>query len=202
MTRFVIFLFSILTCVAFGQDSNTIIPPSNPKDIRPLGGMYYDLSSVRLALTHSIGGRGGIVINKKWIVGGSAQANLALGYNFIYLGLPAKIYTGQGGVWFGRFLFPDKAWNLALSNTLSGGVFGSEVRLSEPDQPLRTADAYNTEFFQWSPQLDVFVKVRPQIKLSATIGYRFTLGMKYNPVVNNSQMNSVFTQVGFTFGEF
>ena len=199
MTRILIIFICFLTTLSFGQYS---AQNKADRDIKAFGGMYYDLSSVRQILTHGIGGRGAVVVNKKWIVGGFAQANLALNFDYKYLGVPARIYTGQGGLWLGRFLFVDKAWNVAASATFSGGGFGSEVRISAPNEPLRTADAYSTEFFQCAPQMDVFVKITPQIKLSATLGYRFTLGMKYNPVVNNTQMNSVFTQVGFVIGRF
>lgn len=198
MTKFLIIVFSFFASLSFAQDTEQ----AEPSAFEPFGGMYYDLSSVRENIMHGIGGRGAVLLDEKWIVGGFAQANLALGFNYKYLGLPARVYTGQGGLWLGRFLFVDKAWNLALSSTFSGGAFGSEVRLSESDQPLRTSDAYNTDFFQFAPQADIFVKIAPKVRVSATIGYRFTLGMKFNPVVNNIQMNSPFTQVGVVIGNF
>ncbi len=196
------FILLVSAVFAFGQDSNQVQSSASKSEKSVIIGMYYDLSSVGQIPMHNIGGRSAVVLNDRWLFGGFAQGNLALNFDYKYLGLPARIYTGQGGLWFGRFILPEKQLNLALSAWFGGGVFGSEVRLSKEGEELRTADAYNTEFFQCAPQVDVFVKILPYVKLSANLGYRFTLGMKYNPVVNNAQMNSVFTQVGFTLGPF
>lgn len=196
------FILLVFAEVAISQDSNQVQSATSKAKKSVIIGMYYDLSSVRQIPMHNIGGRSAVIVDDKWFLGGFAQGNLALNFDYKYIGLPARIYTGQGGLWFGRFILPEKKLNLALSAWFSGGAFGSEVRLSKEGEELRTADAYNTEFFQCGPQVDVFVKVLPFVKLSASLGYRFTLGMKYNPIVNNAQMNSVFAQVGFTLGPF
>ncbi len=167
-----------------------------------IGGMYFDLSNPKQELCYSIGGRGAVVIERKWIIGGFAQGNIAHGFNYTYTGLPTRIYIGQGGLWLGRFLFPEKKLNLALNSTFSWGDFGSEVRISDEGETLRTIDGYNSDYYQIAPAADVFVKLTPFLRLSASIGYRFTFGMKYNPIINNQQMNSLFTQVGFTLGKF
>ncbi len=190
--------------VTNGLSQDTIfskISNGTPK-VGVIGGMYFDLSSPKQKLSYSIGGRGAAVIDQKWIVGGFAQGNIAHNFNYTYIGLPARIYTGQGGLWLGRFLFPLKKLNLALSSTFSWGDFGSELRISNEGEELRIIDGYNSDFYQCSPEADFFVKLAPFLRLSASIGYRFTLGMKYNPIINNQQMNSLFTQVGFTLGKF
>ena len=184
------------------QDTIFSKKSSDTPKVGVIGGMYFDLSSPKQELCYSIGGRGAAVIDQKWIVGGFAQANITHGFNYTYIGLPTRIYTGQGGLWLGRFLFPLNKLNLALSSTFSWGDFGSELRVSNEGEELRTIDGYNSDFYQCAPAADVFVKLAPFLRLSASIGYRITFGMRYNPIINNQQMNSLFTQVGFTLGKF
>lgn len=184
------------------QDTTFAKTSSRSANLNVIGGMYFDISNPKQELCYSIGGRGAAVIDQKWIVGGFAQANIAHGFNYTYTGLPTRIYIGQGGLWLGRFLFPEKKLNLALSSTFSWGDFGSELRISNEGEALRTIDGYNSDYYQIAPAADVFVKLAPFLRLSASIGYRFTFGMKYNPIINNQQMNSLFTQVGFTLGKF
>ena len=187
---------------AIGQDTIFSRRSTVLSKIGIIGGMYFDLSSPKQELCYSICVRGAAVIDHKWIIGGFAQANIADRFAYQYIGLPARIYLGQGGLWAGRFIFPEKKLNLALSTSISGGGFGSELKVSGEEEDVQTIDAYSTEFFQCSPQADVFVKLFPKINLSASIGYRLTLGMKYNPIINNQQMNSLFAQVGFIIGSF
>jgi len=196
-------LLALLSVInAFGQDTSFFKSHSADPKIGVIGGMYFDLSSPKQELCYSIGGRGAAVIDQRWIVGGFAQGNIASSFNYTYIGLPARIYLGQGGLWLGRFIFPDKKLNLALSSTFSWGAFDSELRISHEGEALRTIDGYNSDYYQIAPEADVFVKLAPFLRLSASIGYRFTFGMKYNPIINNQQMNSLFTQVGFTLGKF
>lgn len=186
--------------VTFGFSQGTFVSKKssvNPK-LGVMGGMYFDLSSPKQELCYSIGGRGAAVIDQRWIVGGFAQGNIAHSFNYTYIGLPTRIYTGQGGLWLGRFLFPEKKLNLALSSTFSWGAFGSELRISNEGEPLRTIDGYNSDYYQIAPAADVFVKLAPFLRLSASIGYRFTFGMRYNPIINNTQMNSLYSSIGFS----
>ena len=117
------FILLVSAVFAFGQDSNQVQSSASKSEKSVIIGMYYDLSSVGQIPMHNIGGRSAVVLNDRWLFGGFAQGNLALNFDYKYLGLPARIYTGQGGLWFGRFILPEKQLNLALSAWFGGGVF-------------------------------------------------------------------------------
>ena len=189
-------LFIPLSFSAFAQtenDSDEINTLFN-EDVSfgGFGGYMLDYSTVGGELLFMNGGGGGVLLNRKFFLGGFglSSANTV----DIDFGEYNRMNFGYGGLWLGYLFFPEKAVHLGIDSKFGwggvtyreSGIFGS-----------RNTDG----IYVVNPSAFVAMNVTKWFKIQAGGGYRLVQGAN-DRYFNNEQLSGINMNLSFQFGWF
>ncbi|MFO8023276.1 MAG: hypothetical protein R6U65_12465 [Perlabentimonas sp.] len=150
-----------------------------------------------------VGGRGGVVFNSAFVVGGggygivnSPAFNNINGNDVVYL------EGGYGGMFFEYILMPNKVVHLSFPVIIgAGGLLYSDVPVSSSGANFEDRIIDNSAFFVFEPGVEVELNVVKFMRVAAGVSYRYANGLNLVDTPGNA-FNSLTGSVTFKFGKF
>ena len=142
-----------------------------------------------------VGGEGGWIINRRFIIGG---AGCGLVTNQPAPGTWAatdNLTFGYGGVMLGYTLLPEKLVHATFTALVGAGGLGTRARGSNAATDL--ADS----FFVFEPTATIDVNVARFFRWGVAVSYRFVSGVE-TPGISSADLNGVFGSMILKFGKF
>lgn len=151
-----------------------------------------------------VGGRGGWVVNKTFVLGGGGYGLVT--HNDV-TGLPkTNLQLGYGGAELEWIVASDEA--VHASAMLLIGAGGAQIRSDsawESGQNYRMGDIASTTFFVLEPQVNVELNLTRWFRVGAGASYRWTNGASMTPgtaVVNDVSLRGVTGVLTLKFGVY
>ncbi|MFP4556798.1 MAG: hypothetical protein ACLFNU_08000 [Bacteroidales bacterium] len=150
-----------------------------------------------------VGGRGGVIFNSTFIVGGggygivnSPSFSNVNGNDMVYL------EGGYGGMFFEYIFKPNKVVHLNFPVIIgAGGLLYSDVPVSSGGANFEDRIIDNSAFFVLEPGVEVELNVVKFMRVAAGVSYRYANGLNLVDTPS-SAFNSLTGSVTFKFGKF
>ena len=149
----------------------TLIDTKNA-DFSGYGGVYTSLSKIGDTAGCLVGGRGGLIINDKFVIG---LAGMGLVYptkrdkltDNDYAGTMDRVDFGYGGGLIEYYLNPKELVVFSAGTLIGGGALSFHADDTDND------DDDGDKFFVIEPELNVFVNVTRFCRIGIGVSYRF-----------------------------
>lgn len=144
-----------------------------------------------------IGGRGGLLIDRRLLVGGAA-------YGLVSSIEPRNgdvddnrsVGMGYGGMLVEFTLAPDRLFNVTLGSIIGAGSLNYVELVGE------TEEHTSQSFFLLEPEIHVGVYLAPFLRFSLGLSYRWATGLETGGAVTNRDARDFSLGAQFQFGDF
>jgi hypothetical protein len=167
------------------------------------GAPVYKFSPVGETYGHFVGGRGGLIIDDVFVIGGG-------GYGLVYpdrrekfsgetySGTEPYVHMGYGGGLLELHVFPKSLFHISAGVLIgAGGIsFDSELE-DESDDRKRHGDS----FFVAEPEVSIYVNITRFLRIGIGASYRYVNGINSDEL-SDSDFRGPTAQVMFAFGWF
>ncbi|UCC12439.1 MAG: hypothetical protein JSW02_02575 [candidate division WOR-3 bacterium] len=157
------------------------------------GGPVVKFSQVNDEFAVLVGGYGGFVINRRFVIGGGGYGltnEIAIG---IYPYGPLYLKCGYGGVMLGYVLGSRRIAHLFFHTLIGGGAVSLE--------PDYLYDWYDDAFFVFEPGLDLEFNITRHFRMGIGGTYRFVDGIDTYGL-NDDDISGASVSLTFKFGSF
>jgi len=171
---------------------------NGPRDIGGFGGPIYRVTQLSGETMALVGGGGGVLINRRFILGGMGVGGTNH-VDAIIGGTPLRgeMDFGYGGVTLGVITRPSKLVHATYGLMIGGGgisVWPDDLRPRNPSD--------STEYFGVAePQVGLELNVTKWMRLGLTGGYRFVFGAEV-PKLADDNLSGASGSLVFKFGKF
>jgi hypothetical protein len=167
------------------------------------GAPVYKFSPAGETYSHFVGGRGGLIINDIFVIGGG-------GYGLVYpdrrdklsgetyTGTEPYVHMGYGGGLLELHIYPKSLIHLSAGVLIgAGGITFDSSKPEDSDDNQRHGDS----FFVAEPELNLYVNVTRFLRIGIGASYRFVNGINSDEL-SDSDFRGPTAQVMFAFGWF
>ncbi len=167
------------------------------------GAPVYKFSPLGETYGHFVGGRGGIIFNDVFVIGGG-------GYGLVspnkrdkvsgkeYTGTEPYLQMGYGGGMLELYFFPKSLIHISAGVLIGGGgVNFSEKKEADDD----CKDSHADSFFVVEPELNLFINVTRFLRIGVGASYRYVNGIQTEDI-GNRDFRGVTGSVMMAFGWF
>ena len=161
------------------------------------GGPVLRLSRFNGQTGFMLGGHGGWIINRRFVIGGAAYGLLGNAIDVPYTppaGPNAYLTFGYGGIELQYFERPLKLLHLTFSTLIGGG--GAEYRQGGGTQLTSSSAVFVVE-----PGAGIALNVSKKLRLSLTGSYRFVNGIDLSGL-SNGDLGGPAAALSLDFGRF
>lgn len=202
LSIFVLFVLATLTTSAQSDKEMQTLFKQGEITYGGYGGPRVALSSFNGKNTWLVGGRGGVIFNSSFAVGGAGYG-IANSPQFTNIDTNKVAYLegGYGGLLLEYILLPNKLVHLSFPVIIgAGGLLYSETRAID-DADFDQSIIANTSFFVLEPGVELEINIIRFMRLAAGVSYRYTNGMNL-PNTSSSAFNALSLSVSLKFGRF
>lgn len=197
-------LFVLATLTASAQSNNEMQTLFKKEDMTygGYGGPSIAISTFNGENTLLVGGRGGVIFNSSFAVGGAGYGIVnSPQFTRIDDNEVAYLEGGYGGLLLEYILLPNELVHLSFPVVIgAGGLLYSNTRAMDgPDFDKSIID--NSAFFVLEPGLELEVNIVRFMRITAGASYRYTNGMSLLDTPS-SAFNALTLSVSLKFGSF
>ena len=189
-------LIGVLSATSLiGQEPETLV--GDKVTHGGFGGPVLRLSRLNDQTGFMLGGHGGWIINRRFVIGGAAYGLLGDAIDVPYtppVGPAAYLTFGYGGIELQYFERPLKLLHLTFSTLIGGG--GAEYRQGGGSQLTSSSAVFVVE-----PGAGIALNVSKKLRLSLTGGYRFVNGVDLSGL-SNEDLSGPAAALSLEFGRF
>lgn len=142
-----------------------------------------------------VGGEGGWIINRRFIVGGAGTGLVTNQPAPGTLASTDNLTFGYGGAMLGYTLLPEKLVHATFTALVGAGGLGARARGSNDTTDL------SDSFFVFEPTATLDVNVARHFRLGMAISYRWVRGVD-TAGIGNADLSGVFGSMILKFGKF
>ncbi len=187
---------------AHAQRTETLLGRRGVTDVGGFGGPVVKFS--RLAGTDAVfsGGRGGLIVNRRLVLGGGGYGSLSENIRTDYTfddGSRPSLRLGYGGLELEYIMRPTRVVHGSIGLLIGGGVARYETK-TESANAVATQTLESTLFVA-EPALNLEVNVTSWFRTGVGAGYRYVHGSDL-PLAGDSQLSAAVGTLFFRFGSF
>ncbi len=149
------------------------------------------------------GGAGGWLVNHQVTIGlaayGLATTNMKA--DFAVDGTRPTLQVGYGGLLLGYAVNPDDVLHITVQSLIGGGAISYSMLDSKNDEIDRRYSFGSDEYFIAEPEVGAELNVAGNLRVEATVGYRFVGGLDYRGL-KSSDLSGPSAGLTVKFGEF
>jgi len=195
MKRIFAFLLMLaIVPVVFSQEEETLV--GGEIESGGFGGPVVKITQVNGESGVLMGGRGGWIINHRFVLGGGGYGlttnHKAPNYS---TESPHYIEMGYGGLELEYIVSSNKVLHYSLQTLIGAG--GVDLR----DKWGGSVDGENDSFFVVEPGANLELNVSKSIRISAGASYRHVVGVDYRGL-GNSDLSGLSANLALKFGKF
>ncbi len=187
---------------ASAQRNETLVGNRRGTDFGGFGGPVVKLTSIAGQDVAMSGGRGGLIINRRLVIGGGryalARNNIRTGYTFDN-GDEPTLEFGYGGLEFEYITRPSRLVHATLYTLIGRGRASHTSEQSQGGAVLR--QRLDSDLFVIEPALTLELNVTRWFRTGVGAGYRFVDGSDL-PQVNDAALSGGVATLSFKFGSF
>ena len=219
MKQFIIFMFTLVaTIAAQAQDSvkagdttsarkddmETLIPTDDFTS-GGFGALVIKVGPVDGDAGIFVGGRGGWVINRTFVIGGGGYGFTDMNYAPTGTQRDTGIAFGYGGLELEYLIASHKMIHGTVITHIGAGGFTVVERTSNGDYYGNGRGLYSAACFVFEPSVNVEVNILSWLRLAVGVGYRFVTGIDAvigGKTYDNGTMSGVFGVGQIKFGPY
>lgn len=186
---FIVFLLLVSPAVVFSYQDRTLLPEKFTSGY--YGGPSFSVTNFADEVGLFVGGKGGWVINRKFVVGGSA--GLLINSVDLRLRVPADSGDAQldtalaanlyyGGLELGYIESPGNLFHYSMWLQIGIGLIG--YRDYECGTCGKKSDLDNDIFFIAEPRMDLNLNLAKMVRLSLGMGWRYAYDLELRGISN------------------
>ncbi len=195
----------VLLCIATNasaQRDETLVGNRRGTDYGGFGGPVVKLTRVAGEAVAMSGGRGGLIVNRRLVIGGGgyslARDNIRTGYRFDN-GDEPTLEFGYGGLELEYITRPSRLVHATFYTLIGGGRVSYTSEQSQGGAVLR--QRLDSDLFVVEPALTLELNVTSWFRTGIGAGYRFVDGSDL-PRVNDAALGGGVGTLSFKFGSF
>ncbi len=212
MRRFIyIVLVAVLSVSVFAQNDNegeqTLLDGNEGITVTGYGAPEIMFSRVfNSEFGILMGGRGGVILNHKFIIGGGGYGlvtNHTVSYDIGNIGMvDTRLMFGYGGLHLGYIFSSNSVFHLTLGALIAGGGAGTYRHYNyDNNHDWSNGMIENTGVFVFQPSIGGELNVAKFFRLELTAGYRLVSGGSLTKV-SNSDLSCFYLGLALKFGKF
>lgn len=202
LSIFALFVLATLTTSAQSDKEMQTLFKQGEITYGGYGGPRVALSSFNGKNTWLVGGRGGVIFNSSFAVGGAGYG-IANSPQFTNIDDNEVAYLegGYGGLLLEYILLPNKLVHLSFPVVIgAGGLLYSDTRAMDGVDFDKSIIA-STAFFVLEPGVELEINITSFMRFGAGVSYRYTNGMSLPNTPSNS-FNALSVNASLKFGSF